>query len=165
MSVAARRESFPAYYRRDVAKLARMAGRLTGSPTDGEDLAQDVLEQMSRNWQRLVALDSVDAYARRAVSNRSRTLFRRRQAEAEALARLAPHTMILDPGVDPPTDWLWAIVRALPGRHHPAVIALHVGEDRSLAEVAAILEISAASARQAKRRALQRLRLALSVHG
>lgn len=159
MEVTLSQESFPAYVRRDRAALVSLAARLTGSAADGDDLVQDVLEQLARRWPQVWAMDSVDAYARRAVINRSRTRYRRRQAEREAFARLAPQPTVSAPDSDVATEWLWALVRALPGRHQPEVFALHVGEDRSLVEVAAILGISAASARQAYSRARQRLQL------
>ncbi|MGH9156900.1 MAG: RNA polymerase sigma factor [Acidimicrobiales bacterium] len=171
MAVVASRESFPAYVRRDGAALARLATRLTGRVVDGEDLAQDVLERLARNWGSAAALDNLDAYARRALINLSRTRHRRRQAEREALARLKSQSTFPATGAagaagaaeDTETeDGLWASVRALPGRQ-PAVIALVVLEDRSHVEVAAILGISAANARQIYHRACVRLRLHVKV--
>ena len=157
MRVGTALESFPAYCRRDGAALVRLASRLTGSAADGEDLAQDVLERLARRWTQVAALDSVDSYARRALINGSRTRYRRQQAEHARLGRLTPPAMMSSPTCDTDDDGLWALVRALPGRQ-PAVVALVVLEGRSHAEVAALLGISAANARQAYSRACRRLR-------
>ncbi|MGI8807667.1 MAG: sigma-70 family RNA polymerase sigma factor [Acidimicrobiales bacterium] len=151
-------ESFPAYCRRERAALVRLAIRLTGSAADGEDLAQDVLERLSRRWPQLGALDSVDSYARRALINQSRTRHRRRQSEQALLGRLAAQAVPPSSAGNTADDGMWALVRALPGRQ-PAVVALVALEGRSHAEVAAILGISAANSRQTYSRACRRLRV------
>lgn len=157
MGMVAQHESFPAYFPRERAALVRLAIRLTGSVADGEDLAQDVLERLSRRWPQVAALDSVDSYARRALINESRTRHRRRQAEQALLGRLVAEVASTGPACDPADDGMWALVRALPGRQ-PAVIALVVLEGRNHAEVAALLGISIANSRQTYSRACRLLR-------
>ncbi len=163
MSMATSPESFPAYCRRDRSALVNLATHLTGSPADGEDLAHDVLEQLSQCWPRVAGLDSVDAYARRALINKSRTRHKRRQAEQALLDLLAQSTAITSPAPDLVDDDLWALVRALPGRQ-AAVVALVVLDGWSQVEVAAILGISAANARQHFWRACERLRTRIVLH-
>ncbi len=158
MKVGTAQESFRTYYRRDGEALARLATRLTGSTADGEDLAQDVLERLARSWQRVGLMDNVDGYARRILINESRDRYRRRQAERDALGRLASQPTASTHERDLEDDGLWVSVRALPDRQRE-VVALVVLEERSLVEVAAILGISAPNARQAYSRARRRLKL------
>jgi len=160
MDVGSPLETFPAYCRRDRAALVVLATRLSGSAVDGEDLVHDVLERFARRWPEVAALDNVDAYARRALINLSRNRHNRRQAEQVAFARLAAAAHLPAGAVEPADPSIWARVRALPGRQ-PAVVALAALEGRSHAEVAAILGISAANARQTSSRANRRLRAEL----
>ena len=70
--------------------------------------------------------------------NRSVSAVRRRVAEAKALTRLGARREL--PGTLPePDDELWRAVRALP-RRQAQVVALHYGDDRSIAQIAAILD-------------------------
>jgi RNA polymerase sigma-70 factor (ECF subfamily) len=77
---------------------------------------------------------------RRVVSNRAVSGLRRRLAEARALTRFANRREL---PVELPTDGeaFWTAVRRLPGRQ-AQVVALHYLEDRSVADIAAVLDIS-----------------------
>src|SRR5690348_17246105 len=61
--------------------LLRIAFLLTGDRHTAEDLVQDVLEQMYVKWRRIEGMP--EAYARRALVNRSTNRWRRRARRAE----------------------------------------------------------------------------------
>jgi RNA polymerase sigma-70 factor (ECF subfamily) len=78
---------------------------------------------------------------RRVVANLSVSAFRRRVAEAKALARIAFGQAAEVPDLASDDPEFWAAIRALP-RRQAQVVALHYLEDRSIAEVAEILDVT-----------------------
>jgi RNA polymerase sigma factor (sigma-70 family) len=80
---------FGAWYALHWEDTRRLATRLVGDPSDGEDLAASVLADVWRRWRTAGVPDAPEAYLRRAVRNRAATLFRRRDLERAGLARLA----------------------------------------------------------------------------
>lgn len=115
-----------------------LAYALSGSRTAAEDLAQEAFIAAHKSWDKVGAYDKPGAWVRRVVANKSVSLFRRRMREAKALARLRLPEAVM-PVLPAHDDEFWAAVRALPKRQSQA-IALHYLEDRSVADIAEILE-------------------------
>ncbi len=115
-----------------------LAYALSGSRTAAEDLAQEAFIAAHKSWDRVGAYDKPGAWVRRVVANKSVSLFRRKMREAKALARLRLPEAVM-PALPAEDDAFWAEVRALPTRQ-AQVIALHYLEDRSVADIADILE-------------------------
>ena len=78
---------------------------------------------------------------RRVVANLSVSSFRRRAAEAKALARFALTQAPPLPDIAASDPAFWAAVRSLP-RRQAQVVALFYLEDRAVADVAAILDMT-----------------------
>jgi len=135
------REPFERFYEREYRSVVGLAYALSGSRSASEDLAQEAFIAAHRNWDRIGAYDKPEAWVRRIVSNLSVSRFRRRISETKALTRLAgfgPETTAL-PELPAEADSFWSAVRKLPRRQAQA-IALHYLEDRSVADIAEILE-------------------------
>ena len=137
-------ESSPAFedfYSEEYAAVVGLAYALSGSRWGAEDLAQEAFLAAHRNWERIGRYDRPGAWVRRVVANRSVSAFRRRVAEARALARAVSGERTEIPDLDAGDPELWGAVRALP-RRQAQVVALFYLEDRAIAEVAEILDMT-----------------------
>lgn len=134
-------DTFEVFARREWRSLVTFAWALTGSLPAAEELAQDALTSAWRDWDRIGTLDRPGAWARRAVANRAAGFHRQAGRERRAIDRLAGRTETSTPdltiGVE--SAALWEAVRELPSRQ-AQVVALHYLEDRSVSEIAAILD-------------------------
>lgn len=115
-----------------------LAYALSGSRSVAEDLAQDAFLAAHKNWAKVGRYDKPGAWVRRVVANMSVSLFRRKVSETKALARMRSQEAML-PELPAEDEEFWKAVRALPKRQAQA-IALHYLEDRSVADIAEILE-------------------------
>lgn len=132
---------FDAFYRRNFSRAVSVAHALAGARV-AEDIAQDAFTAAYRRWSEI---DEPERWLIRVVANRSRSVLRRRYAEAKALARIGG-----DSGraaeIEEPADELWAVVRRLP-RRQAQVIALTYVDELTTKELAAVLGCSEATVR------------------
>ena len=144
VSVVPAETEFEIFYRREFSNLAVLAGTIVADRSIGEDIAQEALAKAHGDWAKVSVLDKPGAWARRVTINLAIGRKRRSASEARALFRLgkpaeeAAQTRRGDPAI-------WAAVDQLPPRQR-AVVALHYLEDRSVAEIAEIPEISVSAA-------------------
>jgi RNA polymerase sigma-70 factor (ECF subfamily) len=134
--------AFEDFYSEEYAAVVGLAYALSGSRSGAEDLAQEAFLAAHRNWQQIGRYDQPGAWVRRVVANLSVSAVRRRVSEAKALARVAAfgeRKVVPDFAAGDPE--FWAAVRALP-RRQAQVVALFYLEDRAIAEVATILDMS-----------------------
>ncbi len=131
-------EPFDDYYRRDYRQLLGLAFVLTGSKSTAEDLCQDALTEAHRSWDRIAHYDDPGAWVRRVIVNRSRSRFRRLRSETKALTRISNRRVDTAQPTERSLE-VWAAVRTLPPRQAQS-IALLYWEDRSIAEIAEILD-------------------------
>jgi RNA polymerase sigma-70 factor, ECF subfamily len=137
-------DTFEAFYRREYPKMVAVAAAVSGNRAIAEDLAQDAMVRAHRHWGRISGYERPGAWVRRVTINLSLSASKRVAAELKRLLRLAePGTL---PPPEAPDDSVWSAVAQLPGKQRAAV-ALHYLEDRSIDEIATILEISPATAR------------------
>jgi RNA polymerase sigma-70 factor (ECF subfamily) len=129
--------SFDQFYRSEYRAVVGLAYALSGSRIAAEDLAQDAFVAAHRAWDRVGRYDKPEAWVRRVVANMSVSHLRTRAREGRALARLKPREAYL-PSLPADDQQFWRAVRSLPRRQAQA-IALRYLEDRSMAEIAAIL--------------------------
>ncbi len=134
-------ESFEDFYVREYVAVVGLAFALSGSRWGAEDLAQEAFLAAHRDWDRISRYDRPGAWVRRVVANLSVSAFRRRVAETRALARHAFGQAVAVPDLSAGDPEFWAAIRALP-RRQAQVVALHYLEDRSIAEVASILDVT-----------------------
>ena len=131
-------ETFEEFYAREFPAVVGLAFALSGSRTASEDLAQDAFLAAHRDWARLAEYERPDLWVRRVVSNMSMSMFRRRYAEARALAKFAGGAASTLPELSADDAEFWAAVRSLP-RRQAQVIALRYLDDRPVAQIAEIL--------------------------
>ena len=143
LSVVDTREPFESFYRREYRAVVTLAHVLSGSPSLAEELAQEAFTAAYRDWDRIL---KPEAWIRTAVSNKARSLLRRRYAEARALARAGPSRATTVDEMPADTAHFWAEVRRLPTRQAQAIALLYL-EDRSVADTSAILGCSESTAR------------------
>lgn len=140
------REPFEDFYRREFRDVVALAFALSGSRLGAEDLAQEAFVAAHQRWDRIGGYDKPGAWVRRVVANLAISGFRRKAAEARALARLAGQRHQPLPELEPEDAAFWGEVRRLPDRQAQAVALFYI-EDRSVAEIAEILECSPATAK------------------
>jgi RNA polymerase sigma-70 factor (ECF subfamily) len=127
-------------YRREYRSVVALAYGLSGSRSAAEELTQDAFLEAHRAWDRIGSYDDPGAWVRRVVANRSVSRVRRSVAEMRAITRIAARREL--PTELPESDAeFWRAVRRLPDRQ-AQVVALHYLEDRSISDIAGVLEIS-----------------------
>jgi len=128
---------FGDFARAERRSLVAFAWSLTGDLGAAEDLAQEALEAAWRQWARVGGYERPGTWARRVVANRAAGRIRRSGRELRANGRWFGRGDAVVT-LDPPDDEFWSAVRGLPARQAQAV-ALHYLEDRSVADIAAVL--------------------------
>ena len=141
-------------YRDHRVALLRLAYLLSGSRHVSEDVVQSVFTAAHDRWDQI---DDPLPYLKRAVVNRVKDGQRRHFRRARSDATLDVPVAVLPPDVDE----TWELIRRLP-RTQRAVVVLHYYEDLALTEVAAVLDRPPSTVRSDHRRALEKLRKALS---
>ncbi len=133
--------AFDEFFRSEYRRVVGLAVVLCGQPAVAEELAQDAFVSAYRHWPRVVGYDDPGAWVRRVVVNLATSALRRRSREARAVARLALRRQ--PEAQDPPAadDDFWHAVRALP-RRQAQCVALRYLEDRTVNEIAAVLQIA-----------------------
>jgi RNA polymerase sigma-70 factor, ECF subfamily len=134
-------ERFEDFYEKEYSTVVGLAYALSGSRSGAEDLAQEAFLAAYNNWDRIAGYEQPGAWVRRVVANRSVSFFRRRRAEAKALARAARGQRIELPDLGWSDPGFWNAVRSLP-RRQSQVVALFYLEDLPIAHVADILDMS-----------------------
>ncbi len=135
---------FDAFYRRELPAMVALAGAITGSNIVAEDLAQEALVRAYKQWDKIGHYDKPGAWLRRVTINLALSNRKRLGAELRAKLRLseAPSTLATDTRFDD----VWEAVAKLPGKQRAAV-ALHYLEDRSVADIAIMLDCSESTAK------------------
>jgi RNA polymerase sigma-70 factor (sigma-E family) len=133
---------------------------LTGNPHDAADLVQTVLERIGARWQ-TIARKTGDpvAYARKAMVNAHVSRWRR--SRRESLLAEFPDTPAVPQGDPFDNEPLWEALRGLPPRQR-AVLVLRYYEEKSEAEIAAVLGVSRGTVKSQTSKAMATLRGRLS---
>lgn len=152
------REAFDALVLARYAELRRFGYHLTGSWPNADDLVQTGLARTWSRWNRLRDPVAAEAYVRRVMVNTSISWWRRRWNREDATAQLPEQAYLTDStaAVDENLRLQKALGRLAPRMR--AVIVLRYAEDRTEAEVAAIMGISVGAVKSAAARGLARLR-------
>ncbi len=157
-------ESFESFYQREFRDVVGLAFALSGSRAGAEDLAQEAFIRAHEKWNRISKYDNPGAWVRRVVSNLAVSGFRRRTAEKKAISRLAGQRHQGIGEMQPEDEEFWNIVRDLPKRQAQATALFYI-EDRSVLEIAEILDCSPSTAKvhlhRGRRTLASKLRLEL----
>jgi len=153
--------SFERYVAEHGAALLRHATVLTADHATAQDVVQAVLERAYTRWPTIAAVQFVDAYVRRMVTNEAITMKRRWSSRI--------HLTALPPDASPVSDTteqhaerdaLIARLRRLPPRQR-AVLVLRYFEDMSDAQIAFELGCTESTVRGYVLRGLRALRIDL----
>lgn len=139
--------------------LLRTAYLLTGDAHHAQDLLQTALMATAARWAGIRDRQHAEAYVRRAMYRHQINWWRARARRPETLVTAPPERSSLDNHADLTVQrhGLIAALRRLPRRQR-VVVVLRYYEDRSEAEVAALLGISLGTVRSQTSKALVKLR-------
>ncbi len=130
---------FEDVYRREYPGLVAVATALTGDVRDGEDVVQDTMVKAFVRWDAVGQLERPGAWCHRVLLNACRSRWRRRRTEARFGGRARrEERSIAEPSAE--VIVFWGLVRELPSRPRVAV-TLHFAGERTMAEIASILEV------------------------
>ena len=139
--------------------LLRFAYLVTGSEHAAEEAVQTALARVWERWARVREANDVDQYVRRAVVNAHISAWRKLGRRESPVALVRRDERDPTEGLSR-NDAVWRVCSALPSRQRAAVV-LRFYEDLDYPEIAAILDISEATARSHVHRGLAALRVAL----
>ncbi|MGH9118308.1 MAG: sigma-70 family RNA polymerase sigma factor [Acidimicrobiales bacterium] len=138
--------------------LVALLGLLTGDRAEAEDLAQEVLIRLCRDWEKVSRYDKPGAWVQRVAVNLARSAHRRHRRELRALSRLAVATSTsVEPDSIKSDDAVRAALQRLPFSLR-AVIVLRFLDDLSVAQTATVLRIPQGTVKTRTRKALDQLR-------
>ena len=139
-------QTFEDFFARHYPAVLALATVLSGSRAAAEDITQETFVAAFRRWPRLQTYDRPDAWVRRVVANHAASASRRRVRDASLLVRLVGRAQPANE-VPPSHDVeFWTAVRALPARQAQCLALFYV-EDRSVADIADIFELSESTVR------------------
>ena len=139
-------EGFDGFYRREYPAVVALAYALCGRPGVAEELAQDAFLIAHRQWDEVSRYERPSAFVRRVVINAAVSHRRRLAAEARALGRLIAGARPAIDTLEGDTAGFWPLVRDLPHRQAQAIALFYV-EDRSIEEVAEVMDCAQATVR------------------
>jgi RNA polymerase sigma-70 factor (sigma-E family) len=141
--------------------LLRLAYTLTGDRGEAEDVVQEALSRALPRWERIGAVDDVDAYLRRMVVNTHTSRWRAWRRRVSPVAQVAD--VVVPDRSGPEHDErrrIWEACCALPEIHRTAVV-LRFYEQLEYAEIAALTGVREGSVRSRVSRGLAALRVEL----
>lgn len=152
-------DEFDEFVRARADELLRLAYLMCGDRHQAEDLLQEVLEQLYLRWRRISV--SPEAYARRALVNRTINHWRWRRRHREAPLDHAVEPSIADHAADVSSRSEVLRLLGTLGRRQRAAVVLRYLNGLSVGEVADLLGCSEATVRSHTFRGLAKLRAVL----
>jgi RNA polymerase sigma-70 factor (sigma-E family) len=146
---------FPEFFTSQYGRLRRLGFLLTGDWAQAEDLAQEALVRVWWRWSLVRRQAHPEAYARKVLVNRHRSLLRRLRVEARHASQARVEAG--DRGQPEQRLTVRAAIRRLPARQR-AILVLRYHEDLPEREVARLLRIPVGTVKSSTSRALARLR-------
>lgn len=140
-----------ALYRSEYARMVRLAFALVSNNAEAEELVQEAFVDVFR---RLDAIRNPEAYLRRAVVSRSRSVLRRRLVRSS----VRPERPL---DLTPSADELWDVLDRLSDEQRLAVVLRYYAGYRAV-EISEMTDQPASTVRSHLRRGLDRLRKELS---
>lgn len=149
--------TFDAVFVTEYPKMVALAAAVSGRRDSAEDLAQEAMTRLHRNWSRIQGFQSPGAWVRRVTINLALSQRRRLANEAKARLRLrsTPPRRLAPTAAE--HEPVWQAVARLPGKQR-AVVALRYLEDRSIDDIADVLQIAPSTVRVHLHRAGESLR-------
>jgi RNA polymerase sigma-70 factor (sigma-E family) len=146
---------FPEFFTSQYGRLRRLGFLLTGDWGEGEELAQETLVRIYWRWSLVRRHAHPEAYARKVLVNRHRSLLRRLRVEARHAGRERAEPFDLGPREE--LLVVRAAIRRLPARQR-TVLVLRYHQDLPEREVARLLRIPVGTVKSLSNRGMARLR-------
>ena len=146
---------FPEFFTSQYGRLRRLGFLLTGDWAQAEELAQEALVRVYWRWSLVRRQEHPEAYARKVLVNRHRSLLRRLRLEARHAVRDRVEAADLGPREE--LLVVRAAIRRLPTRQR-TVLVLRYHQDLPEQEVARLLRIPVGTVKSLGNRAIARLR-------
>ena len=153
--------TFEDFFAANFNQLQAIAFALTGRRVLAEELAQEAMIAVYKRWGEVSKYDDPAGFARRVVSNKAVSTFRRLTAEARALNRVRSRAAPPAPEISATDAALWQAVRSLPRRQALAITLKYVA-DLDAAAIGIALGCAESTARVLLHRGRQRLSDVLS---
>ncbi len=132
---------FDDFFRSHHRSLFGVALAMVGDVEAARDVTQEAMLRAFRDWHRVATLDRADMWVRRVAVNLAIDVRRRRARDVrEAHRHREPEAVSASTTPAEAAD-LWEAVRALPERQRAAVVLRYV-EDLSIADIAAVLDVT-----------------------
>ncbi len=149
--------TFETCFREHFGRLVAIAATVTGDRDVAGELAQEAFVRLHRNWSAVQSYEDPGGWLRHVLANLLVDHHRTRQAEKRAVVRLTSRAGTeRSTGADAASDWA-ALVAVLPVRQR-LIVTLFYGEDRSVAEIAEMLDVSPNTVKSALSKARDTLR-------
>lgn len=152
-------DALAAFCRQEHPRLVGALSLYCGDAALAEELAQEALYRVCRDWSRVSLMPAPGAWAHRVAINLANSAYRRRRAERRANRR---HHDVSDGRAAGPGDPASSLavrqaVAALPPRQRAAVVLRHLA-GYSVAETAELLDVTEGAVKQLTHRAAVALR-------
>lgn len=156
---------FDECFRHEYPRLVGLGTAMSGSAEVARELAQETMMRAHARWDEVSAYEQPGAWLRRVMSNLLIDHHRSAEAERVAHERLqrAPASSVASVASEPGDDWEW-LVGPLPPRQR-VIVTLYYAEDRSVDEIASMLDIAPGTVKSALGKARARLLEAISEEG
>jgi len=154
-------EGLEDFCRDEYPRLVGSPGLYCGNADVAEELAQETIARICRDWEKVSWMASPSAWAHRVGFNLANSFFRRRAAERRALQRLGAVGASLQSRDLAESVVIRRAVASLPRRQR-TVLVLRYYLDMSVAEVAATMECPEGTVKTLTRKATNSLRAKLS---
>lgn len=135
-------EELAAMCGREHPRLVGMLGLYCGDRDAAEDLAQEALIRLCRDWRKVRKLDAPEAWLHRVAINLAHSHFRRKRIERRAVSRIAARRTS-EGSTDVET---LELLKQLPHRQKAALL-LHYYLDLTVPETARVMEIPEGTAK------------------
>jgi RNA polymerase sigma-70 factor, ECF subfamily len=149
--------TFERFYTEHLEVTLAVVVALRGPRVAAEELTQEAFERAYHRWDELREMERPDLWVQRVALNLATSQLRRLAAEARAVGR---YRLRREAGAETPefadVERFWLLVRRLPAQQ-ARVVALHYAADRSVVEVAEVLDIAEGTVKAHLHRARARL--------
>lgn len=150
---------FDECFRDEYPRLVALGTSMSGSAEVARELAQETMIRAHRRWDEVSAYEQPGAWLRRVMSNLLIDHHRSMVAERSATERLRRSSA---PSVvsEPSDDWE-QLVGSLPPRQR-VIVTLYYADDRSIEEIASMLDVATGTVKSALGKARASLHEAMS---
>lgn len=160
-SVLGDEERFTEFCRSQHPRLVGLLSHYCGNADLAEDLAQEALARVYRDWRKLQRIESLEAWTYRVAINLANTHHRRRAMESRSTARGEAPAPVLQASEATDKVAVRSAVASLPARQKMALLFRYFA-DLSVEQTAAAMEVPEGTVKSLVSRALKALNVQIT---